>query len=891
MSAPPSQPHSMWVRRGHSTHDAAAALFEEMSHAARTGGGAGALPTSLLTAAPRSHVQHLRGSRCGGTAADASLSQPSYSTGLSPAATTTTTVTSPSGGHTSLPLALPNPLPTPSAATPYFYVHRLGSRRSAVGQYHVNCHSRGGSDPAAAPHAWGVPPSSPTYPPPPSRSNLFPGLVSAATAGAPMDIENGAGHNSPGSLSTSSQSLTASTGLGGGAGSGAVGGSHLTTPPTTRGTPAAAAAATPVAAPVYVWHSSSSMAGAAPWLRLHRPANAAAACVGGRRGSAAPAAGTSGRTGGVWTPQNPGSSGVGTLASPPHPTYSLTLLEHAHLSTVFGAADEDAAQRSSTGGLSGRDTGGGVPAMTRGLSQPHHQQELHADPVAGSGASGSLSAALPLTLVPPFRFARVESGVYRGAYPVLRNFPYIRRLRLRTMVSLIPEPPTYDLKCFAEAEHIQLHHIHAERAKGEVQLLPSELSEALQLIMNKDMHPLYIHCLDGRHVTGLVIMALRKLLQWDANVANAEFQRFTREVQDEAAFIADYTGPLLVPPHLPAWLWGGSIYDAATGQQKRLPTTIRLRLSTAVSGGAGSAAATAGGVAAAPGAGLGCVSASASGGASSVTGTGPVNGPLSAASVAVGHKPKGTMRGPSGDLRSQAAAPWMCVPQAETVAADGQHYIDVDRLPVAPPLRGSLPGAAAPQWIPSAEPSAAASTGTVSGSGSGTGTLNVHLQLTRSSAHSSRSTSEKSNMAGLPAVVSAAAAASSTGGVGGDSRWQSTVSWDALQQHQRRLASSLIHRNAAPSKGPGASGLLDGRVSALLWTPGLIVPSATVGGGSGIPGSGRVSGGSAGSSGGGGGAAGGNANGGGGAVVGVNGPPTGSSQPPSARTPKRSYSR
>ncbi|CAJ1985930.1 hypothetical protein conserved [Leishmania donovani] len=878
MSAPPPRPHSMWARRGHSTHDAAAALFEEMSHAARTGGGAGALPTSLPIAAPRSHVQqHLPGSRCGGTAAEASSSQPACSAGLSPAATTITTVTSPSGDHTSPPLALPTPLPTPSAATAYFYVHRLGSWPSAVGQHHVNGHSRGGSDPAAATHAWGMPTSSPTYFPPSSRSNVFPGLVSAATTGVPMDVENGAGHNSPSSLSTSSQSLTASTGLGGGAGSGAVGGSHLTTPPTTRGTPAAAA--TPVAAPVYVWHSSSSMAGAAPWLRLHRPASAAAACVGGRRGSAAPAAGTGGGTGGVGTPQNPGSSGAGMLASPPH------------LSTVFGATDEDAAQRSSTCSVSGRDTGGSVPAVARGLSQPHHQQELHADPVAGSGASGSLSAALPLTLVPPFRFARVESGVYRGAYPVLRNFPYIRRLRLRTMVSLIPEPPTYDLKCFAEAEHIQLHHIHAERAKGEVQLLPSELSEALQLIMNKDMHPLYIHCLDGRHVTGLVIMALRKLLQWDAKVANAEFQRFTREVQDEAAFIADYTGPLLVPPHLPVWLWGGSIYDAATGQQKRLPAAIRLRLSTAVSGGAGSAAATAGGVAAAPGAGLGRVSASASGGTSSATGTGPVNGPQSATSAAVSHKPKGgTLRGPSGDLRPQAAAPWMCVPQAETVAADGQHYIDVDRLPVALPLRGSLPGPAAPHWIPSTEPSATASAGTVSGSGGGTGTLNVHLHLTRSSAHSSRSTSEKSSMAGLPAAVSAAAA-SSTGGVGGGSRWQSTTSWDALQQHQRRLASSLIHSDAAPSKGAGSSGLLDGRVSALLWTSGLIVPSATVGGGSGIPGSGRVSGGSAGSSGGGGGAAGGNANGGGGAVVGINGPPTASSPPPSARTPKRSYSR
>ncbi|RNC36976.1 putative tyrosine phospatase-like protein, partial [Trypanosoma cruzi] len=160
---------------------------------------------------------------------------------------------------------------------------------------------------------------------------------------------------------------------------------------------------------------------------------------------------------------------------------------------------------------------------------------------------GDAEASLPdptlLDLVPPFRFAMVEEGVYRGAYPTLRNFPFLRGLGLRTIVSLIPEEPTYDLRCFAAAENITLRYIHAERYKGEVQLLPTEMNEVLQLLINVERHPIYVHCLDGRHIVGLVIMGLRKLQFWEVNCSHLEYQRFTRSVQDEVAFITDYSGP------------------------------------------------------------------------------------------------------------------------------------------------------------------------------------------------------------------------------------------------------------------------------------------------------------------------------------------------------------
>ncbi|KAF8289440.1 putative tyrosine phospatase-like protein [Trypanosoma cruzi] len=193
---------------------------------------------------------------------------------------------------------------------------------------------------------------------------------------------------------------------------------------------------------------------------------------------------------------------------------------------------------------------------------------------------GDAEASLPdptlLDLVPPFRFAMVEEGVYRGAYPTLRNFPFLRGLGLRTIVSLIPEEPTYDLRCFAAAENITLRYIHAERYKGEVQLLPTEMSEVLQLLINVERHPIYVHCLDGRHIVGLVIMGLRKLQFWEVNCSHLEYQRFTRSVQDEVAFITDYSGPIAVPMRIPSWLWKGTWFDAL-GKPRRIHVGIRLK--------------------------------------------------------------------------------------------------------------------------------------------------------------------------------------------------------------------------------------------------------------------------------------------------------------------------
>ncbi|KPI83249.1 tyrosine phospatase-like protein [Leptomonas seymouri] len=500
--------------------------------------------------------------------------------------------------------------------------------------------------------------------------------------------------------------------------------------------PPSATTATSNAAPVYIRHLSSAFSATAPWFRLHSfdsnasptstisagaatatmaIANSNSSNLGGcpgppgqpsaisrsTSGAAAAAAVTTNAAGAssADTPKAGNALSSPTPGTPPavlDPHHSPGSEDEAapacHMCQSLkcvcgrgGGAGEGGSTRLSSCYGRGASADGGCMARTAAVA---HQQQ-HPPHLVGCPTAVANSMA-PLSLVPPFRTARVESGVYRGAYPVLRNFPYLRQLRLSTIVSLIPEPPTYDLKCFAEAEHIQLHHIHAERAKGEVQLLPSELSEALQLIMNADLHPLYVHCLDGRHVTGLVMMGIRKLQQWDITAAHAEYLRFTGEEQDEVSFIADYTGPLLVPPHIPPWLWGGSLYDPVSGQPKKLqPSTMRLRLSTTVTSGAASPYASspnsailnASGAPSSPRATAAAMAAAVS--RSSTSADGPPTMRSGGNDVA------NTVVGRGGNVRSHAAAPWMSVPNAEIVASDGQLYVDVDRVSGAAALYSS----------------------------------------------------------------------------------------------------------------------------------------------------------------------------------------------------------
>ncbi|KAI9152543.1 protein-tyrosine-phosphatase [Blastocladiella emersonii ATCC 22665] len=174
----------------------------------------------------------------------------------------------------------------------------------------------------------------------------------------------------------------------------------------------------------------------------------------------------------------------------------------------------------------------------------HSMQTAHAtNPPLAVGAERHT------VVVPPFRFAVVEDGVYRGAYPRgARNTAFLRSLGIRTVISLTPDPLT---PAAQSALGPGVHCLHVRVPKPKEDQLPYDAALVLRvltvLVLDLDRYPVYLHCLDGQSVTGGVVMALRKVQGWTVASAAAEYARCIRGdvvAPELAEFVAKLAGEL-----------------------------------------------------------------------------------------------------------------------------------------------------------------------------------------------------------------------------------------------------------------------------------------------------------------------------------------------------------
>lgn len=165
-------------------------------------------------------------------------------------------------------------------------------------------------------------------------------------------------------------------------------------------------------------------------------------------------------------------------------------------------------------------------------------------------------------LIPPFRHCLIEDGLYRGAHPSLKNMRFLRRLKLQTILSLIPEAtgPSRDLREYCEAEHIRLIWHQVDKYNDGFSHTPQLVASILSELIEPCNHPLFMHCRDGGHNTGLVVMCLRRLQNWSLPNIYEEFMRYTKSNEisfREKQFVESFHAKVSVPVRIPAWLWEG----------------------------------------------------------------------------------------------------------------------------------------------------------------------------------------------------------------------------------------------------------------------------------------------------------------------------------------------
>ncbi|KAJ8104151.1 tyrosine phosphatase family-domain-containing protein [Lipomyces tetrasporus] len=179
-------------------------------------------------------------------------------------------------------------------------------------------------------------------------------------------------------------------------------------------------------------------------------------------------------------------------------------------------------------------------------------------------------------LVPPLNFAMVTSGIYRSGHPLPINFPFLEKLKLKTIIYL----GEHDLRKinveWAARNGIKIFHFQMENCKLPfVENDPEAIAAALQVVVDARNFPILMHSNKGKHRVGVLVGAMRKLLQkyvysitslgtlytnamdrWSLASVFDEYGQFAAGKEDsDIEFIEIFNAELRYDPrYAPSWL-------------------------------------------------------------------------------------------------------------------------------------------------------------------------------------------------------------------------------------------------------------------------------------------------------------------------------------------------
>jgi tyrosine-protein phosphatase SIW14 len=160
--------------------------------------------------------------------------------------------------------------------------------------------------------------------------------------------------------------------------------------------------------------------------------------------------------------------------------------------------------------------------------------EQEAGAAIGAGGGRQRTAAV---YVPPLNFAMVSPGIYRSGYPVPCNFPFLRKLGLKSIVHLGPDEYLPANSAFAADQGVTVFHAPLRGNKEPfVSISNEELQAALLPLLEPDNFPLLIHCNKGKSRTGCVVGCYRKLQNWSIS---AIFEEYNRHAGDGSTSLTD----------------------------------------------------------------------------------------------------------------------------------------------------------------------------------------------------------------------------------------------------------------------------------------------------------------------------------------------------------------
>lgn len=176
------------------------------------------------------------------------------------------------------------------------------------------------------------------------------------------------------------------------------------------------------------------------------------------------------------------------------------------------------------------------PELQKKLEQDYEQQLRRQNKVDGvkDGEStlnnivqyGNTDGNIEL-LTPPENFAPVINRIYRSSFPQPQNFTFLKKLKLKSILCLIPEDYPELNQTFLRDQGIKLFQLGMSGNKEPFVKISSELiTEAVKIVINPENQPILIHCNRGKHRTGCLVGVLRRLQKWSMAIIFDEYRKF-----------------------------------------------------------------------------------------------------------------------------------------------------------------------------------------------------------------------------------------------------------------------------------------------------------------------------------------------------------------------------
>lgn len=178
---------------------------------------------------------------------------------------------------------------------------------------------------------------------------------------------------------------------------------------------------------------------------------------------------------------------------------------------------------------------------------------LVAAPVAAQNRAANLSQ------IRIDNFGRVSDTYYRGAQPMGRDYADLASLGVKTLINLTSDDAEADEQLMAEQAGMKYFQIPMTTHTAPTS---EQLAKFLAIVNDPANQPVYVHCVGGRHRTGVMTAAYRMTQDgWTSDQAFAEMKKYKFGADflhpEFKTFVYDYHAPAAAPVAVAATKVGG----------------------------------------------------------------------------------------------------------------------------------------------------------------------------------------------------------------------------------------------------------------------------------------------------------------------------------------------